>query len=53
MMTTTTTTIHVDLGWAFWLLMAVLILGIILYSKLGSEKMNRAISGGISDALGR
>ena len=53
MTTTTTTTIHIELGWAFWLLIALLIGGIVLYSKLGSERMSKVLSGGIGDAFGR
>lgn len=49
----TTTTVHVELGAAFWLLMFVLIGGILLYLKLGSERMSRVLSGGLSDAFGR
>lgn len=52
-MTTTTTTINIQLDTAFWLLIAVLIGGLILWSKLGSEGMSRAIRGGMSDAFGR
>ncbi len=48
---TTTTSVHVELGTAFWLLVAVLIGGLILYSKLGSEKMSKVLRGGIGDAF--
>ena len=48
----TTTTVHIELGAAFWLLIAVLVCGLILWSKLGSEGMSRVLSGGVSDAFG-
>ncbi len=50
---TTTTTVNIELGTAFWLFIAVLIGGLILYSKLGSKGMSKAIRGGINDAFGR
>ena len=50
---TTTTSIHVQLGTAFWLLLFVLIIGIVMWTKLGSEKMGKVLSGGIGDAFGR
>ncbi|MFC1918583.1 hypothetical protein ACFLWW_01220 [Chloroflexota bacterium] len=50
---TTTTTVNIELGTAFWLLIAVVISGLILYSKLGSEGMSKVLSGGLSDAFGR
>ena len=43
MVMTTTTTLHIELGTAFWLLIAVLIGGVILWSKLGSEGITRVI----------
>ncbi len=43
-----TTSVHVELGAAFWLLIAVLIEGLVLYFKLGSEGMNRVIRGWIT-----
>jgi len=49
----TTTSIHVQLGTAFWLMVFVLIVGIVMWAKLGSEKMSKVLSGGISDAFGR
>ena len=49
---TTTTSIHVQLGTAFWLMVFVLIVGIIMWAKLGSEKMSKVLSGGIRDAFG-
>jgi hypothetical protein len=48
---TTTTSVHVELGTVFWLLVAVLIGGLVLYSKLGSEKIGKVLSGGIGNAL--
>ena len=48
---TTTTTVHIELGTAFWLLVAVLIGGVILWSKLGSEGMSRVLSSGVRDAF--
>ena len=50
---TTTTSIHVQLGTAFWLMLLVLIIGIVMWAKLGSEKMSKVLSGGIRDAFGR
>jgi len=50
---TTTTSIHVQLGTAFWLMLFVLIVGMVMWVKLGSEKMGKVISGGIGDAFGR
>ena len=50
---TTTTSIHVQLGTAFWLLLFVIIAGIVMWAKLGSEKMSKVLSGGIRDAFNR
>ncbi len=50
---TTTTSIHVQLGTAFWLLLFALIIGIVMWAKLGSEKVGKVLSGGIGDAFGR
>ena len=50
---TTTTTVNIELGTAFWLLLFVLIGGLILWSQLGTEGMNRVLSGGLGDACGR
>lgn len=50
---TTTTTINVELGTAFWLMMLVLIAGIVLYSKMGPDKMRRVLNSGIGDAFGK
>ncbi len=50
---TTTTSIHVQLGTAFWLLTFVLIVGIVMWAKFGSEKRSKVLSGGIGDAFGR
>jgi hypothetical protein len=50
---TTTTSVHVELGTAFWLLLFVLIVSIVMWTKLGSEKMSKVLSGGIRDAFGR
>ncbi len=44
---TTTTSIHVQLGTAFWLMLFVLIAGIVMWTKLGSEKMGKVLSGGL------
>ena len=49
----TTTTVHVELGAAFWLLLFVLIGGTLLCMKLGSEKMSQVLSGGVKDAFNR
>ena len=49
----TTTTVHIELGTAFWLLIAVLIIGLILWSKLGSEGMSQVIKDGVHDSFGR
>ena len=49
----TTTSIHVQLGTAFWLMVFVLIIGIVMWAKLGSEKMRKVLSSGIRDAFGR
>jgi hypothetical protein len=48
---TTTTSIHVQLGTAFWLLVFALIVGIAMWAKLGSENMSKVLSGGIRDAF--
>lgn len=48
---TTTTSIHVQLGTTFWLLLFVLIVGIVMWTKLGSEKMGKVLRGGIRDAF--
>ena len=50
---TTTTTVHIELGTAFWLFMAVVIVALILWSKLGSEGMSRVLGNGVKDAFGR
>ena len=50
---TTTTTVHIELGTAFWLLVAVMIGGMILWSKLGSEGMSRVFTTGVTDAFNR
>ncbi|MFC1953513.1 hypothetical protein ACFLWR_05230 [Chloroflexota bacterium] len=49
----TTTSIHVQLGTAFWLMLFVVIIGMVMWAKLGGEKMGKVISGGIGDAFGR
>lgn len=49
----TTTTVHIELGTAFWLLIALLIVGGVSWSLLGSEGMSRVIRGGLQDAFGR
>ena len=49
----TTTSIHVQLGTAFWLMVFVLIAGIVMWAKLGSEKMAKVLSNGIGDAFNR
>lgn len=50
---TTTMTVNIQLGTAFWLLIAVAIVGLVLWYKLGSEGMSRVLSGGWQDAFGR
>ena len=50
---TTTTSIHVQLGTAFWILLTVLIVGGVMWVKLGSDKMGKVISEGIGDAFGK
>ena len=37
---TTTTIVHVEPGTVFWLMLFVLIVGIVMWAKLGSEEMN-------------
>ena len=49
----TTTTVNIELGTAFWLLIAVLIGGLILWSKLGADGMSRVIKGGIQDTFSK
>lgn len=49
---TTTTTIDIQLGTAFWLLLFFLIVGMVVWAKLGSEKMGKIVPGGWKDALG-
>ena len=49
----TTTTVHIELGTAFWLLMAVIIGGLVIYLKIGSGGMSRVLTGGVKDAFGR
>lgn len=49
----TTTTVHIELGTAFWLLVAVLIAGLVLWSVLGSERMAEVIRGGVEDTFSR
>jgi hypothetical protein len=49
----TTTTINIQLGTAFWLLIAVFVVGIMMWSKLGSEGMSRVLSSGVRDAFTR
>lgn len=50
---TTTTSINVQLGTGFCLIVFVLILGIVMWAKLGSEKTGKVLSGGISDVFNR
>jgi hypothetical protein len=50
---TTATSIHIQLGTAFWLMLFVLIVGIVLWAKLGSEKMSKVLGGGIRDVLNK
>jgi len=50
---TTTTTVLIELGTAFWLLVTVIIRGMILWSKFGSEGMSRVFSSGVHDTFGR
>ena len=40
-------------GTAFWLMLFVLIAGIVMWAKFGSEKMAKVLSSGIGDAFGR
>jgi hypothetical protein len=49
----TTTTINIQLGTAFWLLVALLIAVGILWLVLGNEGMSRAIRGGLQDSFNR
>ena len=49
----TTTTVHIELGSTFWLLIAKLIGGLVLWSVLGTEKLSGAIKGGIQDTFSR
>ena len=41
-----TTTINVQLGTAFWLMLLVLVIGGVMWAKLGSEKMSKVLSSG-------
>ena len=50
---TTTTSIHIELGAIFWLLLFMIIVGIVMWTKLGSEKMSKVLSSGINDVVGR
>ena len=50
---TALTSIHIQLGTAFWLMLFVLIIGSVMWAKLGSEKMGKVLSGGIGNAFGR
>lgn len=49
----TTTTVHIELGATFWLLIALLIAGGVLWVLLGSERLSSVIRGGFQDAFGR
>ena len=49
----TTASVHVELGTAFWLMVFVLIVGIVMWAKLGSEKISKMLSSGIRDAFYR
>ena len=49
----TTATVHIELGTALWLLIAVLIGCLVLWLKLGGEGMSRVLRGGLKDAFGR
>lgn len=49
---TTMTTIDIQLGTAFWLLLFVLIVGGVMWATLGSEKMVKIVPGGWIDAFG-
>ena len=49
----TTTTVHIELGTAFWLLMAAIIVGLVLWSVLGSARMASIIRGSVDDTFGR
>lgn len=49
----TTTTIDIQLGTTFWLLVAVIIIGIVLWFVLGKEGMKKAVEGGVSSTFPR
>ena len=49
----TTTTVHIELGSTFWLLIAAIIGGLVLWSMLGSEGLSWVVRGGFQDAFGR
>ena len=51
--TVRTISIQVQLGTAFWLLAAMLIAGLVLWSVLGSERLIRVIQGSVGDTFGR
>lgn len=48
-----TMNVQVQLGTAFWLLIAVLIGGFILWGTLGTERLVRVIRGSVADTFGR
>lgn len=50
---TATTTISIQPGTAFWLLLFVLIVGMVMRVTLGNEKMDKIMPGGWQDAFGR
>lgn len=43
----------VKLDWAFWVLLAVLIVGLILWKFVGSEGLSRVLQGSLQDSLRR
>ena len=43
----------VKLDWGFWVLLAVLILGIILWKFVGSEGLSRVLQGSLQDTFRR
>lgn len=49
----TTATVHIELSTAFWLLAALIIAELILWSVLGSEKLIGVIKSGFRDAFGQ
>jgi hypothetical protein len=52
-MMTTTAMVNVQMGTAFWLMMAAVIGILVLWSVLGSERMAEVVRGSLKDSFGR